>query len=109
MTDCPELQISPHENGAIIVDAIEQFVLAARIDEMPSILLWRTLGSVQQKTCGADLHAKLKPYTSSTARKAVELSPTGPNPKRVSRWLEASAPHLSVVFSPLKERGPPRP
>ena len=52
---------------------------------------------------------RLKLYTSrsSAALKMVELPPTAANPTRVRRWLESSPPHISLVFSPLKERGPP--
>lgn len=89
--------------------AIEPFVKAARSDNMLGFFLCPMPGDSHQ-ACRAELHVGLKLYTSrsSAALKMVELPPMAANPARVRRWLESSPPHISLVFSPLKERGPPR-
>lgn len=101
-----ELDLSVAATCATATDAIEPFVIAARADKTLGILL----GQMDHHSASAELRAALKPYARrSTGLKMLELASEAPNPTRVRRWLETSTPHLSLAFSPLKERGPPVP
>ena len=99
-----------HVSSSAFTDAIEQFTrVALERHAIPHVSL-RAMRGHASELCGPALRARLKPLTgSSTARKIVEQPASAPNPKRVRRWLETAAPHISMSFSPLKERGPPRP
>ena len=110
MTECREIRIRPRqgEKGATIDATIGLFARSAHGNVVPGIVP-QFMSAKPLESCGAGSRAKLKRYTGSTAHKAVELPTTAPNPERVSRWLETGAPHISLAFSPLKERGPPRP
>jgi hypothetical protein len=118
MTECREsraskLQIrldrSCPESGAARFGAVAAaFAKAARLDDMLVLVGLPPCGGLQRRR--SDLRATLRLYISrrSAALKMVEAPPAAANPTRVSRWLETSFPHISLVFSPLKERGPPR-
>jgi hypothetical protein len=91
--------------SASATDAIE-FVIAARADKTLGILL----GQMDHHSASAELRAALKPYARrSTGLKMLELASKAPNPTRLRRWLETSTPHLSLAFSPVRERWPPVP
>lgn len=114
MTECRkvseiEIKLDPAATRRTVTDAIEPFVTATRADEMLSILLGQMARSDNHQAGSADVRAMLSHHTrrASTGLKLVELPAAGANPMRVRRWLETSRPHVSVVYSPLKERGPP--
>lgn len=92
-------------SSSAFIDGIERF---ARADEMPRVLLRPTADTDFNQVCGAEVRARLTPFTgSSRGREKLELGKSAPNPARVRRWLETSTPHISLLFSPLTERGPP--
>lgn len=108
MTLRPDLatRISPSGWGTVSA-ALESFVAAARAGDTLFVdLVPRTAA---QAASAVELCSVLKLYVSreAQARKSMELPASAPNPKRVGRWLETPSPHLSLLFSPLTERGPP--
>jgi hypothetical protein len=110
---CPEpqtkLDLRPVGGRKTVSDAIESFVNAAR--DVLGIFVSRMPCADIHHASSAEFSAKLKRCVSraAAAAKAIELPKAAPNPKRVESWLETSAPHISPVCSPLKERGPPHP
>jgi hypothetical protein len=112
MFECAELQTNPRPvgNWGAVSQAIETFMDAARGDDWLGTCVGRVRAS---DTAGAvaEFWTALNRSVSRArvAAKFIEMPPTAPNPKRVGAWLQNSSSHLSVVFSPLRERGPPRP
>jgi hypothetical protein len=95
-------------SSSAITDAIEQFARAAYASEMPDALLRALQGGGDFAACGAELRAELKPFTgSAAARELLETPPPAPTPTWIRRWLVTTAPHISLLVSPLQERGPP--
>lgn len=89
----------------------ESFANAACADDILGAFFGQMPRADLEQTRGAQSCAQLESHVRrwATAAKAMEVPASAPNPKRVGRWLETSTPHISPVFSSLRERGPPGP
>jgi hypothetical protein len=97
-------------SSSAFIDGIERFArVASDLDDVPRVLV-RAISMRDSEACGAELRGRLEPFIPSpTALKPLEMPRSALNPERVRQWLETSSPHISLTFSPLKERGPPLP
>ncbi len=76
-------------------------MIAARADTIMGIIM----DPVPSGDCTDAFRAKLKRYA---RRLSAALMERQARANLLGDWLETSLGHLCLVFSPLKERGPPR-
>ena len=109
---CYELRIAPQSVGSArsVAAAVRSFANGACGDPMLGPIVARIPLVGHCHPTRSELLIKLKRLVSRSvaSAKLMEQPPAAANPTRLHRWLETSAAHISIVFSPLKERGPPR-